>query len=143
MANYKEYRIAVDNNIVNLERVDSAAKERIVSDTRTASDAITSPSTQQNNISKLIAIDAAKRAANFAAQNYGNLTGDGIGQTQLNEAIGFAGMIGMAATGPLGMAAAGMQLGLIAANRFIDVSKSRNVSKTMQARMGIISGGRR
>lgn len=136
MANYKEYRIAVDNNIVNLEQVETERKDAV------ATDASILPK-KKDSVSKLVAVDAVKKAANYAVQNYGNLTGDTLGQTAINEAVGLIGMGAMAMTGPVGLVAVGVQVGLTFANRGIEVAKSRNVSKSIRTRLGIVNGGSR
>ena len=88
-------------------------------------------------------IQMGKSALSYATSNYGNITGDTIGQQQLNEMISVAGMIATASTGTLGLIAAGTQLAISGVNRFVDIQQSRVASRNMQARYGISLGGSR
>lgn len=136
MANYKEYRIAVDNNIVGIEQVNQTSPA-------TRDPAIAKPKEKKDSISKVIAIDMAKKAITFAIQNYGNLNGDYLRQQQINDMVSIGGMLATAATGPVGMAVVGAQVTIAAINRIIDVKKSRVASKMMETRLGIANRGSR
>lgn len=136
MAKYKEYRIAVDNNVINLKLSD--AGELIETTPKT-----TAAVPKKDSVSKLIAVEAGRRSANYAIKNYGNLTGDEIGQQQLSETINMIGMAALAFSSPVGAFAVGAKITGDLVDRAINVNKSRRASRTMQTRLGINHGGSR
>lgn len=98
----------------------------------------------KDNVGKIIAMQMGQKAAQFALQNYGNLTGDNMGQQQLNDALGVFGMGAMALYGGLpGVAMVAAQIAITGINRYVEIEKSRITSKNMQARVGITIGGSR
>ena len=88
-------------------------------------------------------IHLGKQAVQYGISNYGNLTGDTIGQQQINAVLEVAGIVAMAAQGPLGMIAAAGVVGFKIADRAIDIEKSKIISRNMQQRTGITFGGSR
>ena len=84
-----------------------------------------------------------KQAAQYAINNYGNLTGDYVTQENIGGALEVAGLIGMMATGPLGIAAAAASVGVKVASRAIDVRKSQIQSDAFRSRVGLTNGGSR
>lgn len=135
MANYKEYRIGVDNNIVNLQQVETTKQSETV--------ASSSQPKAPEHIGKLIAVEAGRKAFNYAVQNYGKLTGDDLGKQQIGDVVNIAGMIGLAAASPIGAFAVGVKVTTSLIDRAIDVSQSRRTSKAMQSRLGVSRGGSR
>lgn len=97
----------------------------------------------KDSVTKLMALQMGKQALGYGLSNYGNLTGDYIGQARLNDALNAAGMIGTALTGPVGLAVVAGQVAIAGFNRYADVQKSKVISQNMQARVGISIGGSR
>ena len=137
MADYKEYRISINNNLVGLERV-TEQKELIHPENVQAArtEALAEKTAKMGSTSKAIAIHMGRQALSYAVSNYGNLTGDYIGQTRINEGLEVAGLIGMAASGWVGAAAAVGSVVIKAVNRYVDVKKSEIQSNAMRIRTG-------
>lgn len=137
MADYKEYRISINNNLVGLERV-TEQKELIQPENVQAArtEALAEKTAKMGSTSKAIAIHMGRQALSYAVSNYGNLTGDYIGQTRINEGLEIAGLIGMAASGWVGAAAAVGSVVIKAVNRYVDVKKSEIQSNAMRIRTG-------
>ena len=137
VADYKEYRISINNNLVGLEKV-TEQKELIQPENVQAArtEALAEKTAKMGSTSKAIAIHMGRQALSYAVSNYGNLTGDYIGQTRINEGLEVAGLIGMAASGWVGAAAAGGSVVIKAVNRYVDVKKSEIQSKAMRIRTG-------
>ncbi len=82
-------------------------------------------------------VSLGKRALDYGLSNYGNLTGDHIGQARINETLEVAGLIGMAVAGGwVGVAAAVGAVAIKAVNRYVDVKKSEIQSNAMRIRTG-------
>lgn len=137
VADYKEYRISINNNLVGLERV-TEQKELIQPENVQAArtEALAEKTAKMGSTSKAIAIHMGRQALSYAVSNYGNLTGDYIGQTRINEGLEIAGLIGMAASGWVGAAAAVGSVVIKAVNRYVDVKKSEIQSNAMRIRTG-------
>lgn len=137
VADYKEYRISINNNLVGLERV-TEQKELIQPENVQAArtEALAEKTAKMGSTSKAIAIHMGRQALSYAVSNYGNLTGDYIGQTRINEGLEVAGLIGMAASGWVGAAAAVGSVVIKAVNRYVDVKKSEIQSNAMRIRTG-------
>ena len=137
VADYKEYRISINNNLVGLERV-AEQKELIQPENVQAArtEALAEKTAKMGSTSKAIAIHMGRQALSYAVSNYGNLTGDYIGQTRINEGLEIAGLIGMAASGWVGAAAAVGSVVIKAVNRYVDVKKSEIQSNAMRIRTG-------
>jgi hypothetical protein len=88
-------------------------------------------------------IGLGKQALSYGLSNYGDLTGDHIGQTRLNEGLEVAGLVGMALSSPVGAIAALGSVGIKAANRYIDVKKSEIASEALRQRVGLSRSGSR
>lgn len=136
MANYKEYRIAIDNNLVGIERVDPGTGTL-------PSEAVSGESKSQSGVSKAIAVHMGQKAFQYMVSNYGELTGNYYAQEQINAALQITGMIGMAATGLVGAIVVGAQLAVMGIDRAIEVNTSRRTSRVLQERYGIALGGSR
>lgn len=137
VADYKEYRISINNNLVGLERV-TEQKELIQPENVQAArtEALAEKTAKMGSTSKAIAIHMGRQALSYAVSNYGNLTGDYIGQTRINEGLEIAGLIGMAASGWVGAAAAVGSVAIKAVNRYVEVKKSEIQSNAMRIRTG-------
>ena len=81
-------------------------------------------------------INLGKQAMSYGLSNYGDLTGDHIGQTRINEGLEVAGLIGMAASGWVGAAAALGSVAVKAVNRYVDIKKSEITSNALRIRTG-------
>jgi hypothetical protein len=98
------------------------------------------PKSSSGSTGKAIAAKMITQAGSYFVSNYGNLSGDYIGQTRINEGIELAGLVGMALTGWAGAAAAIGAVAVRAANRYTNVKKSEAISNAMQLRTGLIRG---
>ncbi len=134
----KEYKISIQNQIVGLERVETEQPQvqAPMQSQSAQTEALASKTSKFGSASKAIAIHMGKQALSYAVSNYGNLTGDYIGQTRINEGLEIAGLIGMAASGWVGAAAAVGSVAIKAVNRYVDVKKSEIQSNAMRIRTG-------
>jgi len=96
------------------------------------------------SVSKVVAIQVGKRALQYGIQNYGNLTGDYVGQANISAGLQVAGLVAMALQGPVGIAAAAVSLGTQALSYGIDMNKRNREAQFLRERTGMIgiSGGR-
>jgi hypothetical protein len=103
-----------------------------------------SPNDKGGGLGKIIAIDAVKRASQFALSNYGNLTGDYQTQANIQGGLELVGLGVMALSGPVGFAAAIGGLTLKAASSQIDLYKKNQATEMLRYRTGMnsFSGGR-
>ena len=141
----KEYKIKVTNEIVGLEngggqsQIDNGTSEPAQNQNAKA----VVKKSASGGVGKAVAVNMGKQAFSYATSNYGNLTGDYIGQANISEGFEIAGLIAMAATGWIGAAAAIGAIGVKAVNRFVDVRKSEVASANMRERTGLSKGGSR
>lgn len=96
------------------------------------------------SVSKVVAIQVGKRALQYGIQNYGNLTGDYVGQANISAGLQVAGLVAMALQGPVGIAAAAVSLGTQALSYGIDMNKRNREAQFLRERVGKASiyGGR-
>lgn len=96
------------------------------------------------SVSKVVAIQVGKRALQYGIQNYGNLTGDYVGQANISAGLQVAGLVAMALQGPVGIAAAAVSLGTQALSYGIDMNKRNREAQFLRERVGMASiyGGR-
>ena len=139
----KEYKISIQNQIVGLERVETeqpqmqAPTQAPMQSQSAQTEALASKTSKFGSASKAIAIHMGKQALSYAMSNYGNLTGDYIGQARINETLEVAGLIGMAVAGGwVGVTAAVGAVAIKAVNRYVDVKKSEIQSNAMRIRTG-------
>ena len=94
---------------------------------------------------KLVGVYIAKQAFQWATSNYGNMTGDYIGQQWINEGIEITGLAIAALKSPMGLAVAGAVLAKKAIDKAVEVQKSRQNAQQLRERVGgtVSSGGRR
>jgi len=140
MAN-KEYVIKVDLNVDSTES-SSGQPTSTVQDAE--KDTNRTKKKSKDSVSKAVAMQMAKQAANYAVSNYGNLTGDYIAQANIQGAIELGGMIGLAATGPVGAAVAFTGLMLKVASEQTEIYKKNLATSNLRERTGMsfYSGGR-
>lgn len=134
----KEYKISIQNQIVGLERVETEQPQvqAPMQSQSAQTEALASKTSKFGSASKAIAIHMGKQALNYALSNYGNLTGDHITQARISETLELAGLIAMAASGPVGMVAAAGNVAIKAFNRYIDVRKSEIQANALKVRTG-------
>lgn len=96
------------------------------------------------SVSKIIAIQMGKQALQYGIQNFANLTGDYITQSNIGTAIQVTSLVAMASQGPVGIAAAAVSLGTQALNYGIDMNKRNREAQFLRERVGTLSinGGR-
>ena len=94
---------------------------------------------------KLVGVYIAKQAFQWATSNYGNMTGDYIGQQWISEGIEITGLAIAALKSPMGLAVAGAVLAKKAIDKAVEVQKSRQNAQQLRERVGgtVSSGGRR
>lgn len=94
---------------------------------------------------KLIGVYVAKQAFQWATSNYGNMTGDYIGQQWISEGIEITGLAIAALKSPMGLAVAGAVLAKKAIDKAVEVQKSKQNAQQLRERVGgiVSSGGRR
>ena len=94
---------------------------------------------------KLIGVYVAKQAFQWATSNYGNMTGDYIGQQWISEGIEITGLAIAALKSPMGLAVAGAVLAKKAIDKAVEVQKSKQDAQQLRERVGgtVNSGGRR
>ena len=87
-----------------------------------------------------------KQAFQWATSNYGNLTGDYVGQAWINESIELTGLIGGILVSPVkGSIIAGVVIAKKAVDNYIERTKANQEAQVLRERVGGIlsSGGRR
>lgn len=94
---------------------------------------------------KLVGVYVAKQAFQWATSNYGNMTGDYIGQQWISEGIEITGLAIAALKSPMGLAVAGAVLAKKAIDKAVEVQKSIQNAQQLRERVGgtVSSGGRR
>lgn len=99
---------------------------------------------EDKSVGRVIAVQFAKKAATWAVSGYGDLTGDYLRQTTINEAISAATLVGQAFSSPLGAAMTVATLGISAANKAVELRKNEQEVAFLRERLGDISqrGGR-
>lgn len=102
-------------------------------------------SPRNGGVTNAVVANVAKKAIQYGISQYGNLTGDYVTQANISAMIEIGGLVAMAATGPVGIAAAVTSLGIQAANYGIDMAKKRRETEFLRERTGMTqnSGGRR
>lgn len=91
---------------------------------------------------KAIGAMALKKGLQYGASNYGNLTGDYLAQSQINSTIEIAGLIGMAATGPIGIAVAVTSIGFKAIDFYTNRAKENQNIEYLRQRTATWNGSR-
>lgn len=93
---------------------------------------------ESSNIAKTMAIYMGKQAAQYLVSNYGNLTGDYMGQANLSAGIELGSMAMMVAKGgPVGAVVAAGTLAVKGLNYYLDNKKSENRARALRERVGL------
>lgn len=141
-----EYRITAEMELLQTNTDKSPSPQSKSTPAQTTKKLANEASNEASgSVSKLVAIQMGKQALQYGMSNYGNLTGDYVGQANISAGLQVAGLVAMASQGPLGIAAAVTSLGIQAANYGIDMAKKRRETEFLRERTGMTqnSGGRR
>lgn len=95
------------------------------------------PENAKQGVGKTIAAYMGKQALQFAISNFGDLTGSYVSQSNLNSMIEWGGTIAMAATGPMGIAAAAVGTAVKLAGYGINTSKQNQQTSYLRGRVGM------
>ena len=141
----KDYHIYIDHNI---ETSDEQTGGQIAGSTSPEKTAKKQQEEAKSGSSaaKLVGVYIGKQAFQWATSNYGNLTGDYVGQAWINESIELTGLIGGILVKPLtGGIIAGVVIAKKAIDKSIDRAKANQEAMLLRERTGSLlsSGGRR
>ena len=141
----KDYHIYIDHNI---ETSDEQTGGQIAGSTSPEKTAKKQQEEAKSGSSaaKLVGVYIGKQAFQWATSNYGNLTGDYLGQAWINESIELAGLVGGILVKPLtGGIIAGVVIAKKAIDKSIDRAKANQEAMLLRERVGgtVSSGGRR
>lgn len=93
---------------------------------------------KMENVAQIMAVKVGTEALKYGVRNYGELTGDYIGQERLNLITNLGGDIFMIAKGGwVGAAAVGIKYATQGVSKLIDYSKSRTKASMLQERLGL------
>lgn len=140
----KEYHIYLDHNIA----VDGEQTGGQLSETSSPEKSAKKQQSEAKTgaTAKLVGVYIGKQAFQWATSNYGNLTGDYLGQAWINESIELAGLVGGILAKPLtGGIIAGVVIAKKAIDKSIDRAKANQAAMLLRERVGgiVSSGGRR
>ena len=140
----KEYHIYLDHNIA----VDGEQTGGQLSETSSPEKSAKKQQSEAKtgSTAKLVGVYIGKQAFQWATSNYGNLTGDYLGQAWINESIELAGLVGGILVKPLtGGIIAGVVIAKKAIDKSIDRAKANQEAMLLRERTGSLlsSGGRR
>lgn len=140
----KEYHIYLDHNIA----VDGEQTGGQLSETSSPEKSAKKQQSEAKTgaTAKLVGVYIGKQAFQWATSNYGNLTGDYLGQAWINESIELAGLVGGILVKPLtGGIIAGVVIAKKAIDKSIDRAKANQEAMLLRERVGgtVSSGGRR
>jgi len=140
-----EYRIPINIELIATESKGTPSPTSKATPAQTQKKLANEASNEASgSVSKVVAIQVGKRALQYGIQNYGNLTGDYVGQANISAGLQVAGLVAMALQGPVGIAAAAVSLGTQALSYGIDMNKRNREAQFLRERTGMIgiSGGR-
>ena len=140
-----EYRIPINIELIATESKGTPSPTSKVTPDQTQKKLAKEASNEASgSVSKVVAIQVGKRALQYGIQNYGNLTGDYVGQANISAGLQVAGLVAMALQGPVGIAAAAVSLGTQALSYGIDMNKRNREAQFLRERVGMASiyGGR-
>lgn len=140
-----EYRIPINVELIATESKGTPSPTSKAAPAQTQKKLAKEASNEASgSVSKVVAIQVGKRALQYGIQNYGNLTGDYVGQANISAGLQVAGLVAMALQGPVGIAAAAVSLGTQALSYGIDMNKRNREAQFLRERTGMIgiSGGR-
>ena len=140
----KEYHIYLDHNIA----VDGEQTGGQLSETSSPEKSAKKQQSEAKTgaTAKLVGVYIGKQAFQWATSNYGNLTGDYLGQAWINESIELAGLVGGILVKPLkGGIIASVVIAKKAIDKSIDRAKANQEAMLLRERVGgtVSSGGRR
>lgn len=132
----KEYRIPIQveisANMASEENGDATPKDNV------SEDSTSKTKKESSNTAKTMAIYMGKQAAQYLVSNYGNLTGDYMGQANLSAGIELGSMAMMVAKGgAVGAVVAAGTLAVKGLNYYLDNKKSENRAKALRERVGL------
>lgn len=141
----KDYHIYIDHNI---ETSDEQTGGQIAGSTSPEKTAKKQQEEAKSGSSaaKLVGVYIGKQAFQWATSNYGNLTGDYVGQAWINESIELTGLIGGILAKPvLGSVIAAAVIAKKATDKYIERTKANQEAMQLRERTGSLlsSGGRR
>lgn len=139
-----EYIIKVQNELIKTGDTHVPTEESATPEQTTKKLVKEASNEASESVSKVVAIQVGKQALQYGIQNYGNLTGDYVGQANISAGLQVAGLVAMASQGPVGIAAAAVSLGTQALSYGIDMNKRNRETQFLRERTGMIgfSGGR-
>lgn len=140
----KEYHIYLDHNIA----VDGEQTGGQLSETSSPEKSAKKQQSEAKTgaTAKLVGVYIGKQAFQWATSNYGNLTGDYLGQAWISESIEFAGLVGGILVKPvLGSVIAAAVIAKKATDKYIERTKANQEAMQLRERTGSLlsSGGRR
>lgn len=139
-----EYRIPIQAEIKVLKQEGNAQSPTPAQDPNTpqlSSNASTKNITEntQSSVVKTMAVQMGRQALQYALSNYGNLTGDYMGQSNISAGIEIGSLALMTITGgAVGALAAIGTLTVKNLNYYLDVKKSENQARAMRERVGLL-----
>ena len=141
----KDYHIYIDHNI---ETSDEQTGGQIAGSTSPEKTAKKQQEEAKSGSSaaKLVGVYIGKQAFQWATSNYGNLTGDYLGQAWISESIEFAGLVGGILAKPvLGSVIAAAVIAKKATDKYIERTKANQEAMQLRERTGSLlsSRGRR
>lgn len=93
---------------------------------------------KMENIAQIMAVKVGTEALQYGLRNYGELTGDYLGQQTIEIVTGLASDVFMIAKGGwVGAAAVGIKYATQGVSKLIDYSKSRTKASMLQERLGL------
>lgn len=94
--------------------------------------------TATQNVAQIMAVKVGTDALKYGLRNYGELTGDYLGQQTIEIVTGLASDVFMIAKGGwVGAAAVGIKYATQGVSKLIDYSKSRTKASMLQERLGL------
>lgn len=132
----KEYRIPIQVEIsANMTSEDN---DNVTPKDNVSEDSTPKTKKENSNTAKTMAIYMGKQAAQYLVSNYGNLTGDYMGQANLSAGIELGSMAMMVAKGgAVGAVVAAGTLAVKGLNYYLDNKKSENRAKALRERVGL------
>lgn len=139
MNNYNNNEIVVrlDHNVIDNTAVPQGTKDQ-------PAVGQSAPKMQSGGIAiaKTVGVMALKKGMQYGVTNFGNLTGDYLTQSSINSAIEISGLVGMAATGPLGLAVATVSVGFKALDFYTTRAKQDQNISYLRERTATWNGSR-
>lgn len=128
------YKIEIDHNITG------DSEQKVTGETLPSASAqqkaVTGRKTKAfSSVAKLAGVAIGRQALTWSTSNYGNLTGDYIGQEKINSAIEINTSIGAIIAAPLlGSLAVGAGLVVKSINKTVEIKKNNQVAMQLKER---------